>query len=93
MGAPVTYVLAAAYSDRVRRLIYIDEPLPGFNLEEFTRFSPENPLIYWWYGFHSRDNFPETLLAGKERAYFDWFLSQANIVADPRAISETDSAQ
>jgi pimeloyl-ACP methyl ester carboxylesterase len=90
MGAPVAYLLAATHPDRVRGLVYIDEPLPGFNLEEFTRFSPDNPMIYWWYGFHSRDNLPETLLAGKERAYFDWFLSQGNVIADRHAISEVD---
>lgn len=90
MGAPVAYVLAATHSDWVRGLVYIDEPLPGFNLEEFTRFSPDNPVIYWWYGFHSRDNLPEMLLAGRERAYFEWFLGQGNMVADQRAISEAD---
>lgn len=90
MGAPVAYVLSATHPDRVRGLVYIDEPLPGFNLDEFTRFAPDNPMSYWWYGFHSRDNLPETLLAGKKRGYFDWFISQANMVAVPQAISEAD---
>ena len=88
MGAPVAYVFAAQNRENVRGLVYLDEPLPGFNLDRFTAFTPENPFPYWWFNFHSQHNLAETLVAGKEREYLDYFIT--GMIADQRSITEAD---
>jgi pimeloyl-ACP methyl ester carboxylesterase len=88
MGAPVALVYAYDYAEDVRGLAYIDEPLPGFNLERFTRFAPDNPLPYWWFGFHSQHNLAEALVAGREREYLEHFLRI--MVQDQTAITGED---
>lgn len=90
MGAPVAYCYAATYRADTRALAYLDEPLPGFNLDHYARFTPDNPVVYWWYPFFSRHNVPEMLVAGREREFFEWFTGQGNMVGDPRAITEAD---
>lgn len=89
-GAPVAYCYAATYPDQTGALAYLDEPLPGFNLDHYARFTPDNPIVYSWYPFLSRDNVPELLISGKEREFFDWFTGQGNILADPRPVTEQD---
>lgn len=88
MGAPVALVYAYDNPDTVRGLVYVDEPLPGFNLDQFTRFAPDNPLLYWWFGFHSQHNLAEMLVTGKEREYMEFFL--LGMVQDQSAITAED---
>lgn len=88
MGAPVALVYAYDNPETVRGLVYVDEPLPGFNLDQFTRFAPDNPLQYWWFGFHSQHNLAEMLVAGKEREYMEFFLR--GMVQDQSAITAAD---
>jgi len=88
MGAPVAYVYAAEHEENVRGLVYLDEPLPGFNLDKFTAFAPDNPMPYWWFAFHSQHNLAETLIMGKEREYWNYFAG--TMMVDGRAMTEFD---
>jgi len=91
MGAPVAYAYAASRPEEVRGLVYLDEPLIGFNLDEFTRFTPDNPIPYWWFGFHSQHNLAETLVAGKEREYLNHHMM--GMIADQRSITAADKEE
>jgi pimeloyl-ACP methyl ester carboxylesterase len=54
-------------SERVRRLVLMESllaPLPGAEA-----FRPQ-----WWFGFHAVPGLAETVLAGHEREYVEWFL-------------------
>jgi len=88
MGAPVALVYAYDNPGAVQGLVYVDEPLPGFNLDPFTQFTPDNLLPYWWFGFHSQHNLAEMLVAGKEREYMEFFLR--GMVQDQSAITAED---
>lgn len=41
MGALPPYAYAAEHPDDVRRLVYLDEPVPGFGMKDLLKFSPE----------------------------------------------------
>jgi pimeloyl-ACP methyl ester carboxylesterase len=66
-SVPAAFLLAMRSPERVRRLVLMESlltPLPG--AEAFG--SP------WWFGFHAVPGLAETVLAGHEREYVEWFL-------------------
>jgi pimeloyl-ACP methyl ester carboxylesterase len=91
MGALPALLLAARHPDAVRGLVYVDEPLPGYNLDRFTAFSKDNPFVYWWFAFNAQPHLPALMWAGKEVELVDYFLTA--MAADPSAISAEDKAE
>ncbi|GLY84326.1 alpha/beta fold hydrolase [Actinoallomurus iriomotensis] len=70
-GAPPAFLLAMRRPERVRRLVLMESslgPLPG--AEDFLASGPP-----WWFGFHAVPGLAETVLAGHEAEYIDWFLT------------------
>jgi pimeloyl-ACP methyl ester carboxylesterase len=92
MGAHVALCLAALFPENVAGLVYLDEPLPGFNLEQLARFAHDNPNPLWWYPFQTAPDLAELLLAGKEREYVDFFIDQRTHLMDPLAIDNETRA-
>lgn len=69
-GAAPAFLLAMRRPDLVRQLVLMEAllgRLPG--AEEFLSAGPP-----WWYGFHAVPGLAETVLAGHEAEYVDWFL-------------------
>lgn len=91
MGALVALLYAAEHRDEVIGLGFFDEPLVGYNLDQFTAFTPENPFVYWWFAFNSQPHVPALLWEGKEAQMVDYFLTA--MVTDARAISAEDKAE
>jgi len=91
MGAIPALLLAANHPDRCNFLGYIDEPLPGYNLDVFTAFTRENPFPYWWFGFNSQPHLPALMWQGKEAELVDYFVSA--MAADPGSISAEARAE
>jgi pimeloyl-ACP methyl ester carboxylesterase len=91
MGALPSLLLAAEHPDRVLGLGYLDEPLPGYNLDRFTAFVPENPFPYWWFAFNAQPHLPALLWQGREAEMVDHFLTA--MVADPSCITAADRAE
>jgi pimeloyl-ACP methyl ester carboxylesterase len=70
-GAPPAFLFALRRPARVRRLVLMESllgRLPG--AEDFLAGGPP-----WWFGFHSVPGLAETVLAGHEAEYVDWFLA------------------
>jgi pimeloyl-ACP methyl ester carboxylesterase len=70
-GAPPAFLLAMRRPSRVRRLVLMESllgPLPG--AEDFLAGGAP-----WWFGFHAVPGLAETVLAGHEADYVDWFLT------------------
>ncbi len=70
-GAPPAFLLGVRRPGRVRRLVLMESllgRLPG--AEDFLRGGPP-----WWFGFHAVPGLAETVLAGHEAEYVDWFLA------------------
>ncbi|KZM72843.1 alpha/beta fold hydrolase [Nocardia terpenica] len=64
------FLFALHHLDRVRRLVLMEAALgalPG--AEDFLAAGPP-----WWFGFHAVPGLADTVLAGHESAYIDWFL-------------------
>ncbi|MBX9846036.1 MAG: alpha/beta hydrolase [Xanthobacteraceae bacterium] len=80
IGNMVAFAFAAAYRNRVTRLVVIDAPVPGVGpWEEILK----NPLL-WHFRFGGPDM--ERLVAGRERIYLDRFWNEFS--AHPSRFSE-----
>ena len=80
IGNMVGFAFAAQFSNRVRRFVLIDAPLPGIGpWEEIVK----NPLL-WHFRFGGPDM--ERLVQGRERIYLDRFWNEFS--ASPGRFSE-----
>lgn len=83
-GAACGYALATAYPEKVTKFAYIEMLLPGFGLEDWSFLTPENVngnRWLWHINFYNVPDFPELLITGREKQYFDKFLK--NETYDP----------
>ncbi|MBL7252793.1 alpha/beta fold hydrolase [Paractinoplanes lichenicola] len=65
LGVPPAVLLALRHPHRVRRLVVMEAVLGGLPSD----FTPP-----WWFGFHSVPGLAESVLAGHEGEYLDFFL-------------------
>lgn len=68
-GGPVAFQLAVQRPSAVRRLAILDVMIPGDGSELFATSGGR-----WHHGFHRTPDLPETLIAGREGAYLDYFF-------------------
>lgn len=85
-GGMIVYAFLHAYPTALRKAIIMDTVIPGVApWDEVIR----NPYI-WHFAFHSIPDLPETLVHGKEAAYFAFFYDA--IAAKPGAVPEARRA-
>jgi pimeloyl-ACP methyl ester carboxylesterase len=87
-GASTAYQVAAQWPERVRKLVYQEMILPGYGLEDYSFLTRENVSTYvwlWHINFYSVPDFPELLITGKEREYFNYFIKHET--HNPQAIT------
>jgi pimeloyl-ACP methyl ester carboxylesterase len=80
IGNMVGYALAAQFTERVKRWIVIDAPLPGIGPWDDIIRSP----ALWHFNFRGPDI--ERLVKGRERIYLDRFWNEMS--ANPKSIKE-----
>ncbi len=67
-GGPTAFSLAMAHPDMVRRLVFLDVPIPGDGTEAFYHNR-------WHHAFHWNLDLPEALTYGRERIYLEHFYN------------------
>jgi microsomal epoxide hydrolase len=88
VGAWVAFPYAAMFDDEVRKLALLDAGIPGITLPDALPTAPERAWRTWHFAFHAVPDLPETLIAGKEREYLDWFLRRKT--ANPDTFTDSD---
>ncbi|WP_395065340.1 alpha/beta fold hydrolase [Paraburkholderia silvatlantica] len=88
VGAWVAYPYAALFGDEVSKLALLDAGIPGITLPEALPVAPERAWRTWHFAFHAVPDLPELLIAGKERAYLEWFLRRKT--ANPQSFTDAD---
>ncbi|MER5439473.1 alpha/beta hydrolase [Streptomyces sp. NPDC002790] len=91
IGAWVAFSLALKYESRLHGLALLDAGIPGITLPESIPTDPEKAWKTWHFAFHLVPDLPETLLAGRERAYVDWFLKAKAL--DPGTFDDAEVEQ
>ncbi|MFD2473284.1 alpha/beta fold hydrolase [Amycolatopsis silviterrae] len=74
IGAWVAFSLALKHEERLHGVALLDAGIPGITLPDSIPTDPDRAWKTWHFAFHLVPDLPETLLAGRERAYVDWFL-------------------
>jgi pimeloyl-ACP methyl ester carboxylesterase len=69
-AVPTAFLLATRHPERIRRLVLMEGLLPG--LPGGFAVPP------WWFGFHAVPGLAESVLAGNEAAYLDFFLTSGS---------------
>jgi len=88
VGAWVAYPFAMHHGRELRRLALLDAGIPGVTLPDALPIAPEKAWRTWHFGFHLIPDLPESLIAGRERDYLNWFLRRK--AADPSTFSDAD---
>ncbi|MBR7830357.1 alpha/beta fold hydrolase [Actinospica sp. MGRD01-02] len=83
IGAWVAFSLALM--DRggsLHGLALLDAGIPGITLPDAVPTDPARAWKTWHFAFHLVPELPETLLAGREREYVEWFLTAKALAPD-----------
>nr|WP_282572336.1 alpha/beta hydrolase [Roseomonas acroporae] len=91
VGAWVAFPYAMLFGAEVRRLVLMDAGIPGVTLPDALPTAPDRAWRTWHFAFHAVPDLPESLIAGREPAYLDWFLRRK--AADPGSFSDADLAE
>ncbi|MBB3974269.1 alpha/beta fold hydrolase [Hansschlegelia beijingensis] len=72
-----TFPMAVQHQGDIRRLVYMEAPIPDQRLYQFPAFTPEGESLVWHFSFFAAgDLLPERLVSGKERFFLEHFISQ-----------------
>ena len=88
-GATTGLALAAQYPERVTKLAFLEMIMDGFGLQDWSFLTEENvgtQRWLWHINFYAVPDFPEMLIAGKERRYFEHFFKVE--CHDPAAVPD-----
>jgi pimeloyl-ACP methyl ester carboxylesterase len=87
-GACTAYAVAAFHRPRVEQLVFQETRLAGLPVDAEPPARPDDPRSGWHRTFFNLPHYPEMLLAGKERAFWSYFLKRQ--MWDPSALTHDD---
>ncbi len=76
VGMWVAYALASDHPGVVRRLALTEAVIPGLAPAPSIFAPPEENIFLWHFMFNQLADLPETLIAGRERAYLDFMFQR-----------------
>ena len=70
-----TYPMLVQHQDNIRRAVYMEAPIPDDSIYNFPAYTPQGESLVWHFSFFdARGQLAETLIAGKERFFFEHFI-------------------
>lgn len=88
IGGMVTYAYARMYPETLRGAMILDVPLPGIEPWESVTVDP----LLWHFEFHQTPHVPETLVAGRQEAYFRQAFFD-RLAGDPSVFTDEELAR
>ncbi len=87
MGGPVGYAYAASFPADVRDFVFIESAIPGFGLEASMDVAHGGS---WHMGFNMTQSINELLVAGRERAFIEYFYRRGTLQPDALTPADID---
>ncbi len=70
-----TYPMAVAHQADIRRIVYMEAPIPDASIYRYPAFTPQGESLVWHFSFFAAgDHLAETLITGRERFFFEHFI-------------------
>lgn len=72
-----TYPFVVKHASQLRRVVFMEAPIPDESIWSFPAFTPQGESLVWHFSFFTaKNNLAETLIAGKERLFFEHFIKE-----------------
>lgn len=72
-----TYPFVVKHASQLRRVVFMEAPIPDESIYAFPAFTPEGESLVWHFSFFTaKNNLAETLIAGKEHLFFEHFIKE-----------------
>lgn len=72
-----TYPFVVQHQSQLRRVVFMEAPIPDDTFYSFPAFTPQGESLVWHFSFFAaRNNLAESLIAGKERLFFEHFITE-----------------
>ncbi|MFM0133856.1 alpha/beta hydrolase [Paraburkholderia sediminicola] len=72
-----TYPLVVQHPEAIRRVVFMEAPIPDEEIYSFPAFTPQGESLVWHFSFFAADGkLAETLISGKERFFFEHFIKE-----------------
>ncbi|SFB55256.1 Pimeloyl-ACP methyl ester carboxylesterase [Rhizobium sp. NFR07] len=72
-----TYPMAVTHQDDIRKLVFMEAPIPDDRIYAFPAFTPEGESLVWHFSFFAAaGNLAETLVTGHERMFLEHFIKE-----------------
>ncbi|UPG83950.1 alpha/beta hydrolase [Luteibacter aegosomatis] len=70
-----TYPMVVENQADFKHVVFMEAPIPDESIYTFPAFTPRGESLVWHFSFFAAgDNLPETLIAGRELAFFKHFI-------------------
>ena len=70
-----TYPMLVEHAADVRRVVYMEAPIPDGDVHTYPAFTPEGEALVWHFSFFAAGNdLARTLITGKERFFLEHFI-------------------
>ncbi|WP_395944406.1 alpha/beta fold hydrolase [Brevundimonas sp.] len=72
-----TYPMAVQNQQDIRRLIFMEAPIPDERIYDFPAFTPQGESLVWHFSFFAaKGDLAETLVTGHERMFLEHFIKE-----------------
>ncbi len=72
-----TYPMAVTNQDDIRKLVFMEAPIPDDRIYKFPAFTPQGESLVWHFSFFAASkNLAETLVTGHERMFLEHFIKE-----------------
>ena len=70
-----TYPMLVENEADIRRVVYMEAPIPDDSIYSYPAFTPEGESLVWHFSFfEAKNDLAQTLITGKERFFFEHFI-------------------
>ncbi|KAF1015535.1 MAG: Soluble epoxide hydrolase [Stenotrophomonas maltophilia] len=72
-----TYPMAVKHPQDIRRLVYMEAPIPDETVYDFPAFTPQGESLVWHFSFFAaQPQLAERLIEGKEKLFLSHFIKE-----------------
>lgn len=72
-----TYPMAVTHQADIRRLVFMEAPIPDDRIYDFPAFTPQGESLVWHFSFFAAaGRLAENLVAGRERLFLEHFIKE-----------------